>query len=35
MGWGSKLAAKFLYHLYKLNMAGKGDVLTVLAEVDD
>lgn len=35
MGRGSRLAAAFLYQLYKLNMEGKGDVLTVLAEVDD
>jgi len=35
MGRGSKLAAAFLYRLYKLNLTGKGDVLTVLAEVDD
>ena len=35
MGRGSKLAAAFLYQLYKLNVSGKGDVLTVLAEVDD
>ncbi|MCU1268437.1 MAG: methyltransferase [Acidobacteria bacterium] len=35
MGRGSKLAAAFLYHLYKLNLAGKGDVLTILAEVND
>jgi SAM-dependent methyltransferase len=34
MGRGSKLAARFLYQLYKLNVSGKGDVLTVLAEVD-
>ncbi len=33
MGWGSKLAAGLLYQLYRLNVNGKGDVLTVLAEV--
>lgn len=35
MGRGSKLAARFLYQLYKLNVKGKGDVLTVLAEVGE
>lgn len=35
MGRGSKLAAAFLYQLYKLNVPGKGDVLTVLAEVEN
>jgi SAM-dependent methyltransferase len=35
MGRGSKVAAAFLYQLYKLNVKGKGDVLTVLAEVND
>jgi SAM-dependent methyltransferase len=35
MGWSSKLAAAFLYQLYKLNVSGKGDVLTILAEVND
>jgi SAM-dependent methyltransferase len=35
MGRGSKLAASFLYQLYKLNLTGRGDVLTVLAEVAD
>jgi SAM-dependent methyltransferase len=33
MGLGSKLAAAFLYQLYRFNIRGKGDVLTVLAEV--
>jgi 2-polyprenyl-3-methyl-5-hydroxy-6-metoxy-1,4-benzoquinol methylase len=33
MGWGSRMVAGFLYQLYKLNVRGKGDVLTVLAEV--
>jgi SAM-dependent methyltransferase len=35
MGRGSRMAAAFLYQLYKLNLSGKGDVLTILAEVDD
>jgi SAM-dependent methyltransferase len=33
MGWSSQLAARLLYQLYRLNVNGKGDVLTVLAEV--
>jgi 2-polyprenyl-3-methyl-5-hydroxy-6-metoxy-1,4-benzoquinol methylase len=35
MGRIGRLAAALLYQLYKLNVTGKGDVLTVLAEVDD
>jgi SAM-dependent methyltransferase len=35
MGRGSRLAAALLYQLYKLNVTGRGDVLTVLAEVND
>lgn len=35
MGRVSKLAAAFLYQLYRLNVNGKGDVLTILAEVDN
>jgi len=35
MGRGSRLAAALLYQLYKLNVTGRGDVITVLAEVND
>jgi trans-aconitate methyltransferase len=35
MGRTSKLIAALLYQLYRLNVSGKGDVLTVLAEVVD
>jgi hypothetical protein len=31
MGRASRLAAKALYHLYRLNWPGRGDVLSVLA----
>ncbi|MDQ2855820.1 MAG: methyltransferase domain-containing protein [Acidobacteriota bacterium] len=35
MGGVNRFVAGLLYQLYKLNVEGKGDVLTVLAEVDD